>query len=92
MGTMPASIPQLVNPVSADEVREWTRAMVGTFLGDPDGPGTTRRIELLTRGWDRHGRGACVTVAAGWRPCAPSRGCCRCPASPPVTPTFRSTP
>lgn len=49
---MRTSVPELVHPVPAGEVEPWTRAMVATFLGDPDGAGTRRRVELLTRHWD----------------------------------------
>jgi predicted acetyltransferase len=52
MTGMQTSVPELVHPVPADEVDPWARAMVATFLGDPDGPGTRRRVELLTRHWD----------------------------------------
>ncbi len=45
-------VPELVHPVPADAVGPWTRAMAATFLGDPDGDGTARRIELLSRQWD----------------------------------------
>jgi predicted acetyltransferase len=52
MTRMPASVPELVNPLSADEVPAWARAMAATFLHDPNDQRTSRRIELLTRGWD----------------------------------------
>jgi predicted acetyltransferase len=45
--------PELVNPVAVADTPAWTRAMITTFLGDPDGAQTDRRIDLLTRGWDR---------------------------------------
>src|SRR5579884_1648545 len=47
---MPA--PELVHPVPVEEIPAWTRAMASTFLGDPDGDGTARRIGLLTRDWE----------------------------------------
>lgn len=49
---MPASIPELVNPIPAAEVPAWSRAMAATFLRDPDDQQTVRGIELLTRSWD----------------------------------------
>jgi predicted acetyltransferase len=49
---MAATAPELVNPVSVEDVHGWVRTMASTFLDDPDGPGTARRIDLLTRGWD----------------------------------------
>jgi predicted acetyltransferase len=49
---MAAAAPELVNPVSVEDVPGWVRTMASTFLDDPDGPGTARRIDLLTRGWD----------------------------------------
>lgn len=51
MGTMPP-VPELVHPISADDAPEWVRAMATTFLGDPHGPQTARRIDLLSRSWD----------------------------------------
>ncbi|MDQ6749419.1 MAG: GNAT family N-acetyltransferase [Actinomycetota bacterium] len=41
-----------MNPIPAEDVPGWVRAMVSTFLGDPDGPQTDRRVDLLTRSWD----------------------------------------
>jgi predicted acetyltransferase len=52
MTGMQSSVPELVHPVPADEVAPWTRAMVATFLSDPDGADARRRVELLTRHWD----------------------------------------
>src|SRR5947207_6065968 len=46
-----ASVPELVNPVPVEEVPGWVRAMVSTFLGDPNGAQAARRIDLLTRAW-----------------------------------------
>ena len=46
------STPEHTHPVPVDEVEPWTRAMVATFLGDPDGAGARRRVDLLTREWD----------------------------------------
>jgi predicted acetyltransferase len=44
--------PELVSPVPVEEAPAWVRAMSATFLGDPDGAQTERRIEVLRRGWD----------------------------------------
>ncbi len=52
MTSMPPIVAELVNPVPAEEIPGWARAMITTFLGDPDGPQTPRRIDLLERGWD----------------------------------------
>jgi predicted acetyltransferase len=52
MRRMPSSVPELVSPISAEEVPGWARAMATTFLSDPDGPHTARRIDLLERDWD----------------------------------------
>jgi predicted acetyltransferase len=52
MTSMPPSVPELVNPVSVDDVPGWVRVMATTFLGDPDGPQSARRVDLLTRTWD----------------------------------------
>ena len=49
---MRTSAPELIHPVPADAVEPWLRAMVATFLGDPDGSGTRRRVKLLTRDWE----------------------------------------
>ena len=43
---------ELVNPVCADEIPGWARALATTFLGDPHGPGVERRIELLRHSWE----------------------------------------
>lgn len=51
MSSMPSSL-EFVNPVPGDEVPGWVRAMTTTFLGEPDGSGTARQIDLLTRCWD----------------------------------------
>lgn len=42
----------LVNPIPLEEVPGWARAMSATFLTDPDGDVTARRIDLLRRGWE----------------------------------------
>jgi predicted acetyltransferase len=52
MTGVPPSVPELVNPIPVDEAPAWARAMATTFLADPDGPQTARRIDLLTRSWD----------------------------------------
>jgi predicted acetyltransferase len=52
MSSMLASVAELVNPIPAEEVPGWTRAMATTFLGDPDGPQTARRIDVLGRSWE----------------------------------------
>jgi predicted acetyltransferase len=44
--------PVLVNPVVADDVAAWTRAMITTFLEDPDGSQTERRIDAFGRCWE----------------------------------------
>jgi predicted acetyltransferase len=46
------SLTQVVNPIPVEDVPGWVGAMVSTFLGDPDGPQTIRRIDMLTRSWD----------------------------------------
>jgi predicted acetyltransferase len=43
---------EIVNPVGAEEIPAWARALATTFLGDPHGPGVERRIELLRRIWE----------------------------------------
>lgn len=43
---------EIVNPVPADEVPAWTRALATPFLEDPDSAGTGRYIDMLKRGWD----------------------------------------
>lgn len=50
-GMLP-SVPELVNPVPEEDVPGWVGVMATAFLGDPDGPSTARRIDLLRRGWD----------------------------------------
>jgi predicted acetyltransferase len=45
-------VAELVNPIPADEVAGWSRAMATTFLQDPDGPQSARRVDVLTRAWD----------------------------------------
>jgi predicted acetyltransferase len=52
MTRMARSVPELVNPIPVDELPGWVRAMATTFLNDPDGPGTARRVDQLTRSWD----------------------------------------
>jgi len=52
MAALASFAPELVNPVPADEVPAWTRAMASTFHGDPDAPQTARRIDLFAREWD----------------------------------------
>jgi len=52
MSSVPPFVSELVNPVAAEETPGWARAMATTFLVDPDGPQTARRIGLLTRDWD----------------------------------------
>jgi GNAT superfamily N-acetyltransferase len=49
---MSPSTPEVVNPVGLEDAPDWARAMATTFLGDPDGVGTARRIDLLKRDWD----------------------------------------
>jgi predicted acetyltransferase len=49
---MAAGAPEIVNPVGADEIPGWARALATTFLGDPNGPGVARRIEVLRRMWE----------------------------------------
>jgi hypothetical protein len=52
MTGVPGSVSELVNPILVEEAPAWARAMATTFLGDPDGAQTARRVELLVRGWD----------------------------------------
>lgn len=49
---MPLSVPELVNPVPAEETPAWVRAMSTTFLDDPHSSQTARWTEVLTRIWD----------------------------------------
>jgi predicted acetyltransferase len=49
---MASTVGELVNPIPADEVAGWSRAMAATFLQDPDGPQSARRVDVLTRAWD----------------------------------------
>jgi predicted acetyltransferase len=53
-GSVPAPAPELVNPISADEIPGWAAAMYTGFLSDPDGPERGRRNELLRRAWEPH--------------------------------------
>jgi predicted acetyltransferase len=46
------SDPELVNPIDAEDIPAWARAMITTFLDNPDGAPTDRRIDLLTRCWE----------------------------------------
>ncbi|MFZ0040988.1 MAG: hypothetical protein WAK93_06765, partial [Solirubrobacteraceae bacterium] len=48
---MPSSSPELVNPVSVEEVAEWSRGMAVAFLGDPEAD-RGRRTEILRRAWE----------------------------------------
>jgi predicted acetyltransferase len=52
MTTVPPPLPELVNPVPAEEAPAWVRAMATTFLHDSTGPQTARSIDMLTRSWD----------------------------------------
>jgi GNAT acetyltransferase-like protein len=52
MTSMTPAVPELVNPIPADEVPRWARAMTATFLSDPEDASAARRVDLLTRGWD----------------------------------------
>jgi predicted acetyltransferase len=52
MVTVRDSVSELVNPIPAEELPGWVRALVSTFLGDPDGPGAARRVDVLSRCWD----------------------------------------
>ena len=49
---MSQSSNQVVNPIPAEEIPGWARAMDTTFLRDPDGPHMRRRIDQLRRAWD----------------------------------------
>ena len=44
--------PEIVNPVPAEEIAQWAATMAVTFHGDPAGPGISRRVTMLERGWD----------------------------------------
>ena len=44
--------PELLNPVPAEEIPGWTRAMLTTFLADPYAEEALRRIAILERSWD----------------------------------------
>ena len=52
MAMMSRSDLELVHPVLAEDIPAWTRAMITTFLGDPNDAPTARRIDLFTRGWE----------------------------------------
>lgn len=52
MVIMARSICELLNPIPEEEVGGWGRAMATTFLGDPEGPETVRRFDVLRREWD----------------------------------------
>lgn len=52
MCAMPSSVAEVVNPVGPEEIADWGSAMASTFLGDPSGPDTGRRLELLRRAWE----------------------------------------
>lgn len=43
---------ELVNPVAADEIGGWARAMTTAFLRDPDAPDAARRVKMLRDRWD----------------------------------------
>jgi predicted acetyltransferase len=49
---MPRSVPELVNPVPAEETPAWVRAMITTFLEDPNSPRAAQQADVLTRIWD----------------------------------------
>jgi predicted acetyltransferase len=51
MAGMTVRVPELVNPVPADEIGPWTRAMIATFLGDPDSAEARRWVDTLGRRW-----------------------------------------
>jgi predicted acetyltransferase len=65
MPSMPPVTPELVNPVPVEEVPGWARAMASTFLGDPAGPATARRIDILSRRWEPE-RAWGVRDGKGW--------------------------
>lgn len=43
---------EVINPVPVDEVPAWLRAVVGTFLDDPQGPDAKRWEQVLPRIWE----------------------------------------
>jgi len=43
---------EIVNPVPADEIDGWVRALATAFLEDPNGPMVTRWTEGIKRVWD----------------------------------------
>jgi predicted acetyltransferase len=49
---MPADDVEVINPVPADAIAGWARTMSTTFLRDPAGPESERRVGLLERVWD----------------------------------------
>jgi predicted acetyltransferase len=65
MGVVARSQPELVNPIPLEDVDGWARAMASTFLSNPDGPETERRIEMMRRGWEP-GRAWGVKDGARW--------------------------
>lgn len=52
MSRVSSSAPEVINPVPADEIHGWARAMATTFLQDPNGPEGERWIELIGRKWE----------------------------------------
>ncbi len=52
MTRMASIVGEPLNPIPADEVAGWSRAMAATFLQDPDGAQSARRVDVLTRVWD----------------------------------------
>lgn len=42
---------EIVNPVAAEEIAPWTRALATTFLRDPSGSTADRQIAILQRNW-----------------------------------------
>lgn len=51
MSRVSPSAPELVNPVPAEEIAGWSRAMANTYLVDPDGPDEQRHIDAFARKW-----------------------------------------
>ncbi len=52
MCAMPSSVAEVVNPIAPEEIADWARSMASTFLDDPAGPDSARRLRLLERAWE----------------------------------------
>lgn len=46
------AVPEIVNPIPADEIPEWASTMAVTFHRDPYAPEAPRLHDILRRGWE----------------------------------------